>query len=68
MWRSDAARRFVAVTSGAAALALSGCAVVAVAGAAISVTGAVIGTTVKVTGKLIGAAVDVVTPGSQPAP
>lgn len=47
--------------------ALSGCGVMAVAGAtagaAISVTGAVVSTGVKVTGKAVGAAIDVVTPG-----
>lgn len=50
------------------AAALSGCAVVTVAGAAagaaISVTGAVVSTGVKVTGKVIEKTIDVVTPGS----
>ncbi len=48
------------------ASALSGCAVVTVAGAAagaaISVTGAVVATTVAVTGKVVGKAIDVVVP------
>ncbi|MES3013910.1 MAG: hypothetical protein V4750_09310 [Pseudomonadota bacterium] len=56
----------------AATLALPGCAVITVAGAAagaaISVTGAVVGATVKVTGKVIEKAIDVVTPGSTPEP
>ncbi len=46
----------------AGALALPGCAVVtmvgAAAGAAIAVTGAVVSTGVEVTGKVVGAAVD----------
>ena len=54
------------------AAALSGCAVVSIAGAtvgaAISVTGAVVSTGVKVTGKVIEKTIDVVTPGSPPAP
>jgi len=49
-------------------IALSGCAVVSVAGAAagaaISVTGAVVSTGVKVTGKVIEKTIDVVTPSS----
>lgn len=49
-------------------LALSGCGVVAVAGAAtgaaISVAGAVVSTGVKVTGKVIEKTIDVVTPSS----
>jgi len=48
----------------AATLALQGCAVVAVVGAATTVAGAavtVVGTGVKVAGKAVGAAVDVVT-------
>ena len=48
--------------------ALSGCAVVtvagAVAGAAISVTGAVVSTGVTLTGKVIGKAIDVATPSA----
>ena len=56
----------------AAVLALPGCAVVTVAGAAagaaISVAGAVVGTTVKVTGKVIEKTIDVVTPGGKPEP
>ncbi len=48
--------------------ALSGCAVVSIAGAAagaaISVTGAVVSTGVKVTGKVIEKTIDVVTPSS----
>ncbi|WP_119154910.1 hypothetical protein [Caldimonas tepidiphila] len=52
----------------AACLALPGCAVVSVAGAAagaaISVTGAVVSTGVKVTGKVVEKTIDVVTPGS----
>ncbi len=47
--------------------AVSGCAVVSVAGsavgAAISVTGAVVATGVSVTGKVIEKTIDVVTPG-----
>ncbi len=54
------------------ALAMSGCAVItvagAVAGAAISVGGAVVSTGVKVTGKVIEKTVDVVTPSSSPSP
>ncbi len=54
----------------AGALALPGCAVVSIAGAAagaaISVTGAVVSTGVKVTGKVIEKTIDVVTPGSAP--
>ena len=56
----------------AVAAALNGCAVVSIAGAtvgaAISVTGAVVSTGVKVTGKVIEKTIDVVTPGSPPAP
>ena len=70
MWVCE--RRVAAVAALAAALALPGCAVVSVAGAAagaaISVTGAVISTGVKVTGKVIEKTIDVVTPGSPPAP
>ena len=51
---------------------LGGCAVVTVAGAAVgaavSVTGAVVSTTVKVTGKVVEKTIDLVTPGSSPAP
>lgn len=51
--------------------ALSGCAVVSVAGAAagaaISVAGAVVSTGITVTGKVVGAGIDVVTPSSTPA-
>jgi hypothetical protein len=47
-------------------LALQGCAVISIAGAAtgaaISVTGAVVSTGVKVTGKVIEKTIDVVTP------
>lgn len=50
------------------AAALSGCGVMAVAGAtagaAISVAGAVVSTGVKVTGKVIEKTIDVVTPSS----
>jgi uncharacterized protein YceK len=53
------------------ALALSGCAVVSIAGsavgAAISVTGAVVSTGVKVTGKVIEKTIDAVTPDSSAA-
>jgi hypothetical protein len=49
-------------------VALGGCAVVSVAGAAagaaISVTGAVVGAGVKVTGKVVEKAIDVAVPGS----
>lgn len=52
----------------AVALAVSGCGVMSVAGAAagaaISVTGAVVSTGVKVTGKVVEKTIDVVTPGS----
>ena len=52
--------------------ALSGCAVVTVAGAAagavISITGAVVSTGVKVTGKVIEKTIDIVTPDSKSAP
>ena len=51
-------------------LALPGCAVVTVAGAAagaaIGVAGAVVSTGVKLTGKVIEKTVDVVTPSSTP--
>jgi hypothetical protein len=51
--------------------ALSGCAVVSVAGAAagavISVGGAVVSTGIKVTGKVIEKTIDLVTPESAPA-
>ncbi|MES2099274.1 MAG: hypothetical protein V4569_05590 [Pseudomonadota bacterium] len=64
--------RFAAATLIAAALALPGCAVITVAGAAagaaISVTGAVVGATVKVTGKVIEKTIEVVTPDSTPEP
>ena len=50
------------------AIGLSGCGVIAVAGAAtgaaISVAGAVVSTGVKVTGKVIEKTIDVVTPSS----
>jgi hypothetical protein len=53
------------------AAALSGCAVIevagAAAGAAISVGGAVVSTGVKVTGKVIEKTIDLVTPSSTPA-
>jgi uncharacterized lipoprotein YbaY len=53
----------------AAALLLSGCAVVSVAGAAagaaVSVTGAVVSTGVKVTGKVIEKTIDVATGGDE---
>jgi uncharacterized lipoprotein YbaY len=55
----------------ATASALSGCAVVSVAGAAagaaISVTGAVVSTGVKVTGKVVEKTIDVATGGSDDA-
>lgn len=51
-------------------MALGGCAVVSVAGAAvgaaISVTGAVVSTGVEVTGKVIGAGIDAVAPDKKP--
>lgn len=54
------------------ALALPGCAVVTVAGAAagaaISVTGAVVSAGVKVTGKVIEKTIEVVGPDAKPAP
>lgn len=65
--------RRLALAAGVACLAasLSGCGVVAVAGAAtgaaISVAGAVVSTGVKVTGKVIEKTIDVVTP-STPTP
>ena len=53
-------------------LALPGCAVVSVAGAAagaaISVGGAVVGTTVKVAGKVVEKTIDLAVPGSPPTP
>jgi Ethanolamine utilization protein EutJ (predicted chaperonin) len=65
---SSLGRRLAGATTLAAALALSGCGVVAVAGAtagaAISITGAVVSTGVKVTGKVIEKTIDVVTPSS----
>jgi hypothetical protein len=70
MWASD--RRLGALAVAGGLLALPGCAVVTVAGAAagaaISVAGAVVSTGVKVTGKVIEKTVDVVTPDSKPAP
>lgn len=55
-----------------AALALAGCGVLSVAGAAagaaISVAGSVVSTGVEVTGKVIGAGVDAVTGGGDKAP
>ena len=82
MWASELGNPLRAMRPGAIGLALvlalpatlatGGCAVVSVvgatAGAAISVTGAVVGTGVKVTGKVIGKTIDVLTPGSDPAP
>jgi hypothetical protein len=60
--------RLLCLAAVLAALPLSGCAVVSVAGAAagaaISVTGAVVSTGVKVTGKVIEKTVDAVTPDS----
>lgn len=60
------------VLSASLATALSGCAVVSVAGAAagaaISVTGAVVSTGIKVTGKVIEKTIDVVTPTPEQAP
>jgi hypothetical protein len=56
------------LAASALAAALSGCAVVTVAGAAagaaISVTGAVVSTGVKVTGKVVEKTIDIVTPDS----
>jgi hypothetical protein len=53
-------------------VALPGCAVVSIAGAAagaaISVTGAVVSSGVKVTGKVIEKTVDAVTPGAAATP
>ncbi len=64
--------RLAAAALIAATLALPGCAVITVAGAAagaaISITGAVVGTTVKVTGKVIEKTIDVVTPDGKPEP
>jgi hypothetical protein len=61
-WRRCGAALLVAGT----VTALSGCAVISVAGAAagaaISVTGAAVSTTVKVTGKVIEKSIDLVTP------
>ena len=55
-----------ASVAASAALSVSGCAVVTVAGAAagaaITVTGAVVGTTVSVAGKVVGKTIDVVMP------
>ena len=55
------------------ALAAPGCAVVSVAGTAVSVAGAaagaavsVVGSTVKVAGKVVEKTIDVATPGSSP--
>ena len=50
-----------------ATLALQGCAVVAVAGAAVSVTAAVVSTGVKVTGKVIEKTIDAITPDAKPS-
>jgi hypothetical protein len=63
----------------AVAVAAPGCAVVSVAGtavsvagsaagAAVSVGGAVVGSTVKVAGKMVEKTVDLAVPGSPPAP
>ena len=63
----------------AIALAHSGCAVVSVAGAAVSVAGAaagaavsvggaVVGSTVKVAGKVVEKTIDLAVPGGPPAP
>ncbi len=56
----------------ACAGALSGCAVVtiagAAAGAAVSVGGAVVGSTVKVAGKVVEKTIDLAVPSSTPAP
>jgi hypothetical protein len=69
---SPSSRRFVcasrvAVAAGLA-IALSGCAVITVAGAAagaaVSVTGAVVSTGVKVTGKVVEKTIDVMVPDS----
>ena len=56
------------ILSAAICLALSGCAVVTVAGMAAGLAvDATVGA-VKLTGKAVGAAVDVVTPSSDPKP
>ena len=72
MWAFERRAGRLLVAALFATTALSGCAVVtvagAVAGAAISVTGAVVSTGVKVTGKVIEKTIDVVTPESKPAP
>ncbi|MEW6706816.1 MAG: hypothetical protein AB1430_18365 [Pseudomonadota bacterium] len=64
-------RRLLIFALALAALALKGCAVVSVAGAAagaaISVTGAVVSTGVKVTGKVVEKTIDVATGGDDEA-
>ncbi|MEO7057501.1 MAG: hypothetical protein ABI281_01520 [Caldimonas sp.] len=61
-----------AVLATAALAVLPGCAVVTVAGAAVgavvTVGSAVVGSTVKVAGKVVEKTIDIVTPGSTPAP
>ncbi|MEO5698395.1 MAG: hypothetical protein ABIQ60_14815 [Burkholderiaceae bacterium] len=68
MSASDTLRGGALVAMLAFGAALSGCAVVTVAGAAtgavISVACAVVGAGVKVTGKVIEKSIDVVTPGT----
>lgn len=65
-------RHAAALLAVLACLALGGCAVVTVAGAAVSVGATAVGVAadvavgaVKVTGKAVGAAVDAVTPGNE---
>ena len=72
MWASEPGRAALMAALLAAAIALPGCAVVTVAGAAagaaISVTGAVVSAGVTVTGKVIEKTIDVVTPDSKSEP
>ena len=66
--RTNPIHQFLLTAVALTASCLSGCAVVAIAGAtagaAISVAGAVVSTGVKVTGKVIEKGIDVVTPSA----
>ena len=70
MWASRPPVATLVLLLASTGLALPGCAVVTVAGAAtgaaISVVGAVVSTGVKVTGKVVEKTVDVVTPSRRP--
>ena len=73
MWAMTYRQWLAAAVLATSVVFLSGCAVIAVAGAAtglaVAVTGAVVGTGVTVAGKVVGAGISAVTPGSDsPAP